>query len=115
MRLRRRSSALDPLAYSLEEAAEVSGLGVSRIKQAIAAGELPVVQIGKRVLVLQEDQHAYLARHRVTRGNGTAATTAPLEAAAPPTSPTAIVRISAPQPRRGRGRPPGPARRGKMT
>jgi|SRR5580693_1909013 excisionase family DNA binding protein len=73
MRLRTRSAPLQPLAYSLDEAPEVCGLGTSKIKEAIAAGELAVVEIGKRVLVLDEDLRAYLARHRVTRGNGNAA------------------------------------------
>jgi hypothetical protein len=57
------------LAYSLDEAPEVAGLGTTTIKEAIRDGDLPVVEIGKRVLVLDEDPRAYLARHRVTRGN----------------------------------------------
>jgi excisionase family DNA binding protein len=112
MRLRTRSAPLQPLAYSLDEAPEVCGLGTSKIKEAIAAGELAVVEIGKRVLVLEEDLRAYLARHRVTRGNGGTAAPEPPTAEIPLLLPTppAPSRISPPLPRR-RGRPPGPARR----
>jgi hypothetical protein len=40
------------LAYALNDAGAATGLGAFTIKQAIAAGGLPFVQVGKRVLVL---------------------------------------------------------------
>lgn len=69
MRLRTRSFALDPLAYSIDEAAQVAGLGRTMIKAALAAGELPFVKIGTRTLILDADLRAYLSRYRVTRGD----------------------------------------------
>jgi hypothetical protein len=63
-----------PLAYTLNEITQATGgIGLSKIKELIAAGELPIVKIDKRTLVLHEDLHALLARNRVTRGNGAAA------------------------------------------
>ena len=108
MRLRTRSAPLQPLAYSLDEAPEVCGLGTSKIKEAIAAGELAVVEIGKRVLVLDEDLRAYLARHRVTRGNGSGSEAGP--PAAPPL-PAYVGQSTEPRPRR-RDRPAKSARGG---
>jgi hypothetical protein len=109
MRLRVRSAPLQPLAYSLDEAPEVAGLGITKIKEAIAAGELAVVEIGKRVLVLDEDLRAYLARHRVTRGNGSNATPEPPSEASPRETP-GIMPVAAVRPSRP-GRPAGSGRR----
>jgi len=52
MRQRTRSSPPQPLAYALNDAGAATGLGAFTIKQTIAAGGLPFVQVGKRVLVL---------------------------------------------------------------
>jgi excisionase family DNA binding protein len=78
-----------PLAYTLDEIPQAGRIGKSKIKEEIAAGELPIVKIGKRTLVLHEDLHAYLVRHRVTRGNGNGSSIPPppelpLPPAAPP-------------------------------
>jgi hypothetical protein len=75
-----------PLAYTIDEIPQAARIGISKIKEEIAAGELPIVKIGKRTLVLDEDLRAYLARHRVTRGNGNGAIP-PLPDPAPPAPP----------------------------
>jgi hypothetical protein len=76
-----------PLAYTIDEIPQAARIGISKIKEEIAAGELPVVKIGKRTLVLDEDLRAYLARHRVTRGNGNAAVSPPPEVSPAPSAP----------------------------
>jgi hypothetical protein len=89
-----------PLAYTIDEIPQAARIGISKIKEEIAAGELPIVKIGNRTLVLDEDLRAYLARHRVTRGSGSEAT----PGAAPETPPSASSAV-ADRPRR-RERPP---------
>lgn len=76
-----------PLAYTLDEIPQVARVGISKIKEEIAAGKLPVVKIGKRTLVLDDDLRAYLVRHRVTRGNGSEAEPPPEPAPAPAVPP----------------------------
>jgi hypothetical protein len=58
------------LAYSKPEAAEVAGVGLSKIKNAVNDGELAEVEIDSRRLILHDDLQRYLLRHRVVRGNG---------------------------------------------
>jgi excisionase family DNA binding protein len=80
-----------PLAYTLDEIQPAAGIGISKIKELIAAGELPIVKIGKRTLVMHEDLHALLARNRVTRGNG-AAPPLPGQGSGPAPPPTGEIR-----------------------
>lgn len=91
-----------PLAYTIDEIPQAARIGISKIKEEIAAGELPIVKIGKRTLVLHEDLHAYLARHRVTRGSGSEAMPGP----APEAPPSALPAAAGAADRRRRGRPP---------
>lgn len=52
------------LAYSVPEAAEVLGCGTSRIREAVAAGELPVVPkaiAGTRILIPVDALEAHIA------------------------------------------------------
>jgi hypothetical protein len=99
-----------PLAYTLDEIPQVARVGISKIKEEIAAGELPVVKIGKRTLVLDEDLRTYLARHRVTRGNGSEPAPAPPPEVPASPAPSATMPFSTAQPR-PRGRPTQPGRR----
>jgi len=109
MRLRTRTFALQRLAYSQPEAAEVAGVGLSHIKEALHKGELAEVEFdgGRRKLILHEDLHQYLLRHRVIRGSGGdhKDTAAPADAS-PPVAPLAE---KASTDRRRRRRPPGRA------
>lgn len=72
MNRRNLTSELQRLAYSQPEAAEVSALGLSHIKKAVARGELAEVEFAgsRRRLILHEDLHQYLLRYRHLRGNG---------------------------------------------
>ncbi len=54
-----------PMAYSIADAARVINAGTSTVYEWIGDGKLPVVKIGRRTLILEEDLRAFLARHRV--------------------------------------------------
>src|SRR5262244_1177975 len=88
MRPRARSFELPPLAHSKPEAAFRAGVGLSTIKEAVKNGELAEVEIGGRRLVLDEDLHQWLLRHRVVRGNGLIGDTPPGEIRAPEPPPS---------------------------
>lgn len=47
-------NALQPLAYSIEEAVRVSSIGRTRLYQLINEGKLKSRKIGKRTLILAE-------------------------------------------------------------
>jgi hypothetical protein len=72
MRVRTQTFPLRRLAYSQPEAAEVGGVGLSQIKEALRCGELAEVEFpnSRRKLILHDDLLQYLLRHRVFRGNG---------------------------------------------
>jgi excisionase family DNA binding protein len=52
---------LNRQALSLAEVSSVSGLGRTKIYEAIAAGSLKARKCGKRTLVLPDDLRAFLA------------------------------------------------------
>jgi excisionase family DNA binding protein len=54
-----------PIAYSVRNAAAHIGISRSSFYLLIARGELPVVKVGSRTLILDDDLRAYLARQRV--------------------------------------------------
>ena len=109
MRQRRRSSALQRLGYSQPEAAEVIGVGLSHIKDALARGELAEVEFPgcRRKVILHQDLEEYLRRYRRFRGTGHAGGTLG-DTAAPPTPPSEDAPPDLP---RRRGRPPKSAAR----
>ena len=60
-----RSEPFAPIAHSIDDVCAASKLGRTTIYGAIRDGELPIVKIGKRSLVLDDDLRAWLRRHRV--------------------------------------------------
>ncbi len=88
MRMRTRSIELAPVAFTIDETAAVSTLGLSTIKAAIAKGELVAAKVNSRTVILASDLQNFLARKRVLR-NGAA--TAP----APPPAPAPVVKRAA--------------------
>jgi len=72
MHVRTRTFTLCRLAYSQPEAAEVGGVGVSQIKEALRCGDLAEVELpnSRRKLILHDDLLQYLLRHRVFRCSG---------------------------------------------
>ena len=53
-------SADTKLAYSIDEFASASGLGRTRLYDAIAAGQLRARKFGKRTVILVDDGRAFL-------------------------------------------------------
>jgi hypothetical protein len=53
---------LEPLAYDISEAAQVSRRGRTRIKRAIAAGELRAKKEGRSTIILESDLRRWLAQ-----------------------------------------------------
>lgn len=56
------NNGLQPLAYSVRDAARVMSLGTTRIKQLIALGEIRASKVGKRTLVDAQSLRDLLAR-----------------------------------------------------
>ena len=54
-------SALEPLAYSINDACRVSSLGRTRLYELIAEGRLEVRKIGNRTIVPAESLRALIA------------------------------------------------------
>jgi excisionase family DNA binding protein len=54
-----------PIARSVRDAAACIGISRSVLYLVIGRGELPVVKVGSRTLILDDDLRAYLARQRV--------------------------------------------------
>ncbi|MFC5068899.1 helix-turn-helix domain-containing protein [Flaviflagellibacter deserti] len=50
-----------PLAYHIDEAAKVSGIGRSKIYEAVGEGALKAVKCGRRTLIKTEDLEAFIA------------------------------------------------------
>ncbi|MGE0044904.1 MAG: helix-turn-helix domain-containing protein [Hyphomonadaceae bacterium] len=59
----REQSLPQPLAVAPAEAARISGLGRTRLYEAITSGELPSLKIGARRLIKMVDLEAWLDRH----------------------------------------------------
>jgi excisionase family DNA binding protein len=60
-----RTDAIARIALSIADVVGLTGIGRTKIYEAIRDGELPLVKIGKRSLVLDEDVRSWLRRHRV--------------------------------------------------
>jgi hypothetical protein len=63
---RSQSHPLPREAYSIEEAAEVSGMTVASIQHLIRTRKLPYIQSGKQRgrMILAEDLRSFLKKHR---------------------------------------------------
>ena len=49
------------LSLSIEEACAATGLGLTKIYEAVGSGALPAKKWGKRTLILKSDLEAFLA------------------------------------------------------
>jgi excisionase family DNA binding protein len=65
-----RTETIAPISLSIADVVASTGLGRTKVYAAIRDGELAIVKIGKRSLVLDEDLRAWLRRHRFARGAG---------------------------------------------
>lgn len=57
----------EPLAVSVGGATSMSGLGRTKIYEALGTGELSSLKIGNRRLILVDDLRSWLARHKQGR------------------------------------------------
>jgi len=53
---------LEPVAYSVSEAAQALGIGTTLCRELIKSGELPSVRIGRRLLVPRNVIEEYIDR-----------------------------------------------------
>ena len=69
-RCRGGDSELSALAHSIPNAAARIGLSRSRLYELIGGGEIPVIKIGGRTLIGDDDLRVFLDRHRIVAGHG---------------------------------------------
>jgi excisionase family DNA binding protein len=55
---------MDAISYTYAEASKVSGLGKSKLKELIAAGELEAASVGRRTLILATSLRQLIERHK---------------------------------------------------
>jgi hypothetical protein len=99
-----------PIARTIKGQQEATGLGKTKLYELINRGELPVVMIDKRTLILDDDMRACLERHREFRGPNGAQPALPdaeplAQASAAPDDEPLPTRASPPRAPRRRGRP----------
>jgi excisionase family DNA binding protein len=56
-----------PLAYELQSAERLTGISRSQLYELIKRGELPIVKVGRRTLITDDDLQALITRRRVAR------------------------------------------------
>ena len=64
MNARQRLETLPSLAYSVDDAARVVGVGPATMWKWIADKKLPVIRIGRRTLIKHDDLEAFVESHR---------------------------------------------------
>ena len=61
-------SLVEARKYSLKEAAKVAGISESTMRNEVKNGEIPVIKIGTKAIIVQWDLEQYLQRHRIVEG-----------------------------------------------
>ncbi|CAB4583168.1 MAG: helix-turn-helix domain-containing protein [Actinobacteria bacterium] len=56
----RRPSLPTPLAFGLDDAAQMLGIGRTKLRELIASGKLPSFQVGRRRLVSEADLREFV-------------------------------------------------------
>jgi excisionase family DNA binding protein len=56
-----------PLTHTIPQAVERSRCGRSKLYEAIRQGDLAVVKLGRKTLILEKDLQEWLHRHRLRR------------------------------------------------
>jgi excisionase family DNA binding protein len=58
-------SNIFPLAHQLSRAAQIIGLSRSTLYLLIKSGELPIIKVGRRTLIADDDLRFLIKRHRI--------------------------------------------------
>jgi len=53
---------MEPIAYTVDHATRIVGIGRTKLYEAIGSGQLPARKLGRRTLILATDLHDWLAR-----------------------------------------------------
>lgn len=59
-----------PLAYSPADAATALGMSRAKLYELLAAGQIPVVKIGRRTLIRRDTLDRFLAEREAPAGGG---------------------------------------------
>jgi excisionase family DNA binding protein len=60
---------VDRRAYSIAETAQLAGLGITKVKEAIRLGELEARKVGRRVIITDTALSAWIANLPKVRSN----------------------------------------------
>ena len=63
-------SLVTAVKYSLKEAAKLVGISESAMRNEVRNGEIPVIKIGTKIIIVQWDLEQYLQRRRGVEGGG---------------------------------------------
>ena len=72
-----------PLAHQLQSAVRLTGISRSQLYELIKCGELPIVKVGRRTLIADDDLRALIGRHRVAAKTAPRRSKSESEASAP--------------------------------
>jgi excisionase family DNA binding protein len=61
---RERIHTLEPICYSVDDAALLIGVNMATVRRWLSQGRLPVVRIGSRVLIMRKDLERFIFKYR---------------------------------------------------
>lgn len=64
MNARERIHTLEPICYSVDDAARLIGVNVVTVRRWLSERRLPVVRIGARILITRKDLEAFIFQYR---------------------------------------------------
>lgn len=64
MTARERIHTLEPICYSVDDAARLIGVNVATVRRWLSDRRLPVVRIGTRTLITRKDLEAFIFQYR---------------------------------------------------
>jgi len=64
MNSRQRIETLPPIAYSVDDAARVVGVGPATVWKWLQEKQLPAIRIGRRTIIKHDDLEAFVEQHR---------------------------------------------------
>ena len=55
--------------YTLKEAGKLAGVSEATMRNEVKFGEIPVIRIGTKMMIIEQDLEQYLQRHYLYEGN----------------------------------------------